>query len=317
MSQHFQFSQFYASPTYLNPAFTGANVCGRASLIYRNQWSGIPGTFTSYQASVDHYLRAYKSGLGVQLFSDVSGIGGLRTTQFSVLYSYEARINKKVMSRGGLSFGSVQRRVDFNAFTFGDQIARKSSTTVDAIGDGRTTYFDIGVGGLVYTASQWLGLAVSHLNRPDQALLNGVSPLPREFKLHGGYKLTIEEHESSSKLIPYVNAVTFAFNFKNQSKFNQLDLGVYYNINVLVMGIWYRGIPITKPNGQDINTDAMIFLLGFNVGRYKLGYSYDLTVSKLTNVNSRGSHEISMAYQLCKLKKIKKKKNVLIACPKF
>lgn len=317
LAQHFQFSQFYASPTYINPAFTGANVCGRASIIYRNQWSGIPGTFTSYQASLDHYMRAYKSGIGIQLFNDVAGIGSLRTLQFSVLYAYEAKLNKKVMARGGLSFGSVQRRVDFNAFTFGDQIARKSSTTVDALGEGRTTYFDIGAGVLVYSSTKWLGLAVSHMNKPDQALLNGTSPLPREFRLHGGYKLTIEEHETSSKLIPYVNAVTLAFNLKNQAKFYQMDVGVYYNINMFVLGLWYRGIPITKPNGQDINTDAVIFLAGLNVGRYKIGYSYDLTISKLNNVNSRGSQEISMSYQLCKSKKIKRKKNVLIACPKF
>jgi type IX secretion system PorP/SprF family membrane protein len=314
-AQHFQFSQFYASPTYINPAFTGANVCGRASIIYRNQWSGIPGTFTSYQASVDHYMRAYKSGIGIQLFNDVAGVGSLRTTQISVLYAYEARINKKVMARGGLSFGSVQRRVDYSAFTFGDQIARNSPTTLDVSGDGRTTYFDVGAGGLIYTNNEWIGLAVNHLNTPDQTLLNNISPLPREYKLHGGYRLTIAEHES--KLIPYINAVTFAFNYKHQSKFNQLDLGIYYNYNWFVIGAWYRGIPVTKPNKQDPNTDAAIFLIGFNLGRYKMGYSYDYTVSKLTNATSNGSHEISMAYQLCNLKKVKRRKNVLIACPKF
>jgi len=316
-AQHFQFSQFYASPTYINPAFTGAGVCGRAAIIYRNQWSGIPGTFTSYQASLDHYMKAYHSGIGIQFFSDEAGLGALKTLQISILYAYEAKLNKKVMARGGLSLGSVQRRVDFDALTFGDQIARNSSTTLDATGQGRVVYFDIGAGGLVYTSDKWIGLAVSHMNRPDQTLLNNVSPLPREFRLHGGYKYTIEEHESSSKKGPYIRALTFAFNLKNQSKFTQMDLGVYYNFNWLVLGAWYRGIPLTKPNGQDINNDAIIFLLGLNGGRYKIGYSYDITISKLTNVNSRGSHEISMSYQLCSFKVSKKKKNVLIACPKF
>jgi hypothetical protein len=96
-----------------------------------------------------------------------------------------------------------------------------------------------------------------------------------------------------------------------------LDLGIYYNLNWFILGAWYRGIPFLKPDGQDINTDAVIFLIGINMNRYKIGYSYDATISKLTNANSRGSHEISMAYQLCNQKKVKKKKNVLIACPKF
>src|SRR5205809_7578306 len=96
-AQHFQFSQFYAAPTYLNPAFTGANVCSRVSLNYRNQWSGIPGTFTSYQASIDHTLRSYNSGIGLQFFSDKAGLGSLRTNQISLLYAYEAKLNKKII----------------------------------------------------------------------------------------------------------------------------------------------------------------------------------------------------------------------------
>src|SRR5688572_6955744 len=118
-SQHYQFSQFYAAPTYLNPAFTGANVCSRVSLNYRSQWSGIPGTFTSYLASYDHYVKSIKSGIGLQFFSDMAGLGGLRTTQVSLLYAYETRLNKKLMGRGGISIGNIQRRVDYSAFTFG------------------------------------------------------------------------------------------------------------------------------------------------------------------------------------------------------
>lgn len=316
-AQNYQFSQFYASPTYLNPAFTGANVCSRVSLNYRNQWAGIPGEFNSYQAAFDHSLKSYKSGIGLQFFSDNAGIGNLKTTQISLLYAYEAKLNKKLMGRGGLSFGSVQRTVDFGAFTFGDQIARQSNNSVEGFGEGRITYMDIGVGFLVYSASTWLGFSASHINKPDQSLMNEISPLPPELKFHGGYKLKIEEREIGNKYIPQINAVTFAFNFKNQSKFNQLDLGIYYTKNWFVIGAWYRGIPISKPNKQDINTDAFIVLTGLNFGSYKLGYSYDITISKLSNVATNGSHEISLAFQLCSSKKTKKKKNILISCPKF
>ncbi len=221
------------------------------------------------------------------------------------------------MGRAGLSLGSVQRSVDYSAFTFGDQIARNSGSSVEGFGDGRAVYFDVGTGILVYTEKEWLGVAVSHLNRPNQSLLDNTSPLPTEFKVHGGYKLTLAEHESTNKKIPYVNLLTLAFNYKHQRKFNQLDLGAYYTKNWLVLGAWYRGIPLSKPNGKDINNDAAVFLIGFNFGTYKFGYSYDYTISKLSNLNSKGSHEISMAYQLCSFKKSKKRKNILISCPKF
>ena len=34
------FSQFYANPLYLNPAFAGTNICPRVNLNYRDQWPG-------------------------------------------------------------------------------------------------------------------------------------------------------------------------------------------------------------------------------------------------------------------------------------
>ena len=62
-AQHYQFSQFYAAPTHLNPAFAGAHVCSRFTMNYRSQWAGIPGGFTTYQAAFDHYFRRTKSGI--------------------------------------------------------------------------------------------------------------------------------------------------------------------------------------------------------------------------------------------------------------
>ena len=42
------FSQFYANPLYLNPAFAGSDICPRASLNFRDQWPGIGKTYVTY-----------------------------------------------------------------------------------------------------------------------------------------------------------------------------------------------------------------------------------------------------------------------------
>ncbi len=42
-----EFTQFYANPLYLNPAFAGTARCPRICLNYRNQWPGITGTFVT------------------------------------------------------------------------------------------------------------------------------------------------------------------------------------------------------------------------------------------------------------------------------
>ena len=53
-----QFSQFYASPLYLNPALTGSVKCPRATLNYRNQWPALGSTYVTYIASFDQQVKA-------------------------------------------------------------------------------------------------------------------------------------------------------------------------------------------------------------------------------------------------------------------
>ena len=44
------FTQFYANPMYLNPAFAGSRVCPRVALNYRNEWPNISGNFVTTAA---------------------------------------------------------------------------------------------------------------------------------------------------------------------------------------------------------------------------------------------------------------------------
>lgn len=318
-SQHYQFSQFYAAQTYLNPAFTGAGVCSRMSVNYRNQWSGIPGEFTTYQVTYDHFVRSINSGLGLQFFSDKAGQGSLKTTRFSALYAYQLQINKTIGARVGFSAGGVQRSIDYSTLTFGDQIARGgAASSVEDVSNIRTLYFDGSVGGLCYTAQSWAGFSFSHFNRPNQSLLADNSRLPGDFKLHAGHKFLLDGDDSeSNKKGAEKNSITTAFNYKKQSKFNQIDIGLYYSKNFFVIGAWYRGIPLWKPTVWYQNNDALVFLVGVSADKLNVGYSYDITLSKLTNISSGGTHEVSLAYQFCNPKKKRKRKAILISCPKF
>ena len=48
-----QFSQFYAAPLYLNPAFAGSTNQGRAGTNYRNQWPAVDANYTTLSAFAD------------------------------------------------------------------------------------------------------------------------------------------------------------------------------------------------------------------------------------------------------------------------
>jgi len=94
-----------------------------------------------------------------------------------------------------------------------------------------------------------------------------------------------------------------------QGDFSELNFGMYYNKYPLVGGVWYRHGVVGNHN-----SDAFIAMLGFQTSVIKMGYSYDFTVSKLTN-ESGGSHEISFAIQFdCRPKK---KRIRAINCPSF
>ncbi|MCW3105376.1 MAG: hypothetical protein JWO09_3816 [Bacteroidetes bacterium] len=314
--QDMHFTQFYSSSLYLNPAFTGADVCSRFSATYRNQWPGVSKAYKSYLASFDHYLTTYNLGIGLLVGNDVAGTGELRTTVINPLVAYEAVLTKKLTMRLGVQPGLGVRSINFNNLVFGDQLARGGSSVATMETPTQTkAYFDIGAGVLAYTRKFWGGLSFYHLNKPNESLLgeNAESTLPIKYSLHSGYKYTLNPDE---KEVTAQRSVSFAMNYRGQMEFDQLDVGFYYTQYVFNLGLWYRGIPGLKAYKPGYsNNDAISMVVGVRTDRMNVGYSYDVTISKLTN-KTQGAHEISVSYQMCKLNK-KKKKRLLVPCPKF
>ena len=147
-----QFSQFYAAPMYLNPAFTGNTTQGRVAANYRKQWLEVPGAFTSYTFSYDQFLRKYNSGIGFMFVKDQAGSGGLRYNSFGALYSYVFRLTREIGVRVGVRGSYTSRDLDFFYLRFSDQIIRddpfNTIETFDRIGK---TYFDFGTGAILFS----------------------------------------------------------------------------------------------------------------------------------------------------------------------
>ena len=230
IGQDMQFTQFYASPLYLNPAFTGANVCSRASLVYRNQWPGVKKTYQSYLLSLDHYLSKQNVGIGLLCGVDNAGTGGLRTTIINPSIAYELKINRTLNVRFGLQPGVTIKSINFNQLLFGDQIARSgnsdgSITTVETPTQTKA-FFDIGAGGLIYTPNFWAGASFSHLTRPNESFYeNEGSTLPIKYSIHGGNKFHLNEDEKDPDLKKSISLVA---NYRGQGEFDQFDVGIYY-----------------------------------------------------------------------------------------
>lgn len=307
-----QFTQFYAAPMYLNPAFTGVTYEHRFVANYRNQWPGIKKAYQTYMASYDYNLSDLNSGLGITVMQDRAGTAGLTHTQFGVNYAYHFKISKFAEIRMGANLNYNMKRLDFSKLKFNDQINSGSSISLDAANYEQLNFMDFAAGALLNSTEYWLGLSTKHLTQPNSSLIGDRVPLPLTISLHGGYRFIIEQ--KSKDLKRYVSP---AFNYRHQQKYDQLDIGVYYYHLPLNVGLWYRGLPFKKYEATYSSRETIAVLVGFDITEYNLrvGYSYDLTISKLGISNSLGGHEISLIYEVAKKKK--RNKRILVSCPKF
>ncbi len=308
-----QFTQFYAAPMYLNPAYTGLTYEHRFVANFRNQWPGVSKAYQTYMASYDYNMSNLNSGLGVIVMQDRAGTAGLTHTQFGVSYSYHFKVGRFTEIRMGANLSYNMKRIDFSKLKFNDQITTGSGTSIDAGNYTPLSYMDFGAGALLNSTKYWLGLSAKHLSQPNASLTGDQIPLPITVSLHGGYRFVFEE-KSRNVLKRYFSP---AFNYRHQQKYDQLDIGVYYYHLPLNIGLWYRGLPFKKYGPTYTSQESIAVLIGFDLTSYniRMGYSYDITVSKLGVGNSLGAHEVSLIYEIAQKKKRNRK--VLVSCPKF
>ena len=306
-----QFTQFYANPLYLNPAFAGTTIQSRFVLVTRIQWASIPGAFQTYSASYDQYIPDINSGFGLNIYYDRAGTGGLSTTTARFSYAYEIKINRNLYIRPAAEIGYVFRALDFSRLTFGDQLQTDNPSSGEIISDQAVQYADVNAGVLLYATNYWAGIAFHHINTPNESFLNEESLVPMKFSLHGGYRFNLSEKGTLER-----NYIFVAAHYKSQGKFDQLDIGFYYEHNALTLGVWYRGLPVAYSQTAGIARDAVALLIGYKQSRLSFAYSYDITISKL-GLNTGGSHEITIVYEWANRKNKRSKRKRVVPCAKF
>jgi len=304
-----QFTQFYSVPLYLGPSFAGATQQHRISACYRSQWLGIPGNYNTYTVAYDRYYTPYNSGMGILFMRDEAGSGKLGYIYFSVLYSYDFNIFQTWHVRPGLSFIYNVYSLDFSKLFFSDQInsdgiMAAKGLAVPPTNDMRGN-IDGSVSGLIYNDKIWFGSTIDHLLRPNMSFYGDKSNIPLKYTFYGGIKLV-----SKGRLLkPVDESISIAYLYRILGDYRQFDLGLYWLNPPLVLGIWYRGIPMI--NSQ--RGDAVAFLAGVKMYKLSFAYSYDFTVSNLIN-STRGAHELSLIFEF---RTEKKKKFHAIPCPEF
>lgn len=318
--QDVEFSQFYANRLYLNPAFAGSEYVPVVGLSYRNQWPQNNRPFVTYSVSYDQFVDVMNGGVGILLLQDNQGQGAIKTTTASAMYSYSLDINRDLSVNAGFKASLIQRELNWQSFVFSDMIDPLYGVIYPSLevqpDDLSKSYWDFSIGLIVNYRSFYFGGVIDHLSEPNEAFnsTQNTAVLPRKYTIHAGASIPIGYSRGLMKNNFVVSPNVL---YQRQQDFEQINYGMYLSKANWVVGAWFR-------HNLSFDFDAFIILLGYQVERVRIGYSYDYVVSNLVKTNS-GAHEISLTYLLGKARSscsgtyyYKKKRRIrAIRCPKF
>jgi type IX secretion system PorP/SprF family membrane protein len=318
------FSQFFASPLTLNPAFTGKfEGIWRVAGNRRDQWRSIPNAYVTSSASVDFPIMKNQIpegdvfGVGISGLTDASANGALKLNYGSVSISYHKALDESGYNTIGAGFQGTYSNLILNTsqLFFEDELTQNGfvqGTSNDYLGNTGLTngnnsrnYFDMNAG-LLYSGSSngennyYIGLSMYHINRPKLSFKqNNNWYLSNRATIHGGGSFAISD----------VVGVNVSFIQQFQNKASETVLGGTLSINAngddekptnVYVGSWMR-----------VN-DAAIPYLGLEIGGLRIGATYDVNISGLKSATgSRGGGEFSIIY----IKRPPESKG--IPCPRF
>ena len=311
------FSQFFASPLTLNPAFTGKfDGKWRLAANHRDQWPSIPKAYVTTSASVDFAILKNKIpendvfGVGISGVSDASANSALKLNYGSLSFSYHKALDENGYNTIGAGFqGTYSSMVlDISKLTFADELGQNGfvrGTTAEVFSNGKNqSYLDMNAG-VLYSGSTngennyYLGVSMYHINRPKVSFKDKNWYLSGRLTVHGGGSFPVSD----------VVALNVSAIYQAQNKASETVLGGALALNAngdninptnVYIGSWIR-----------LN-DAVIPYVGLEFSGLRIGASYDVNISSLkAATGNRGGSEISIIY-------INRKKETKgIPCPRF
>lgn len=311
------FSQFFASPITLNPAFTGKfdgnfRVAGN----YRNQWPTINRAFETKTAAVDFMVMKNKIaandtwGVGILGYSDKAANGAINFNYYSVSTAYHKGLDEEGYHQIGAAFMATYSNMNINVnnLKFADQLTPFGFTgsTTELFNNStlQNNYVDLNAG-ILYNGSTtdknnfYAGVSMYHINKPKQEFTGVHYTLDPRISFHAGTRFAAG----------YNSSVHVSMLHSTQGKASETVIGGAFefllsdngiNQSHVYAGSWVR------------LKDAIIPYVGLEWGNYRLGVSYDVSSSALkTASQNRGGIEVSLIY----IAKPADSKGIV--CPKF
>ena len=293
MGQDIHFSQYFNSPLNVNPAQTG-NFEGdwRAVVNYRDQWSALNLPYRTTMASFDQQLSLNHEHLSVggYLVNDRSGNPVLKTNKVFISGAYYKTISNHYLSVG-LQIGYVLKRID--QYTLNEDWSQVDGAfKAKSYPDDMLSYLDMNFGvnwkHRINRFDLEAGFALFHINHPKESFFGDRSSRsPMRSILDVSAKTDL-----ASGL--YVKPGVMLYSLRGARDFmlgSQAGIAIQgnrFNVKDIHGGLYFRA---TNP------ADALIAMLGVQVHKFAINFSYDVNVSSLNKyTNSRGAFELSIVY---------------------
>ena len=282
-----QFTQFMHSKLIYNPGYAGTSEAICANVLYRQQWVNFPGAPKTGLVSFDMPIGQLPIAVGLNVMSDQ--IGFEKTLFARVALAYNRHIGAGVLGVGA-DFGILQKQ--FNGSWITPDGSGVPDPTIPNYTSGTFTNtitnpnlnklsYDIGFGAFYSIANKmYVGISSTHLAAQDIKASSDVKyALARHYYIVGGYTFNLGEGGKHG-INPNVKV-------KSDAASTQLDVNLTYIYNKMFwVGVSYR------------MQDAIAPMVGYRFLKdrsLKVGYSYDLTLSKIKGYSS-GTHEIMLGY---------------------
>ena len=294
-----QLTQYWAAPTYYNPAYTGLSDFINIRLGARLQWVGIDNAPRSFLGAADMAVKlGKKQRMGVGVTAMQESLGLFSNLFINAQASYKFRFLKGVWSVGiqpayyNTKFkGSDVELPDDDDYHEGTD---QAIPTTDVTGSA----FDLSAG-IMYSHKYFnVGVSCLHILEPEiefssdgaESASEGASyktVLPRQMYFTADGNIPIKN--SLFSLQPSMLVRTDFSNFSAE-----VTMRATYN-KFISFGVGYR------------YKDAVSAMIAAEFNNFFLGYAYDYPISAISKA-STGSHEIVAGYRI-KLNYGEKNKN--------
>jgi len=278
-----QFTQFMNNKLIYNPGYAGTSEAICANVLYRQQWVNFPGAPKTGLLSFDMPIGQLPLAVGLNVMSDQIGFSKTLFARLALAWNRNIGAGKLGV---GIDGGILQQSFNGTWITPDGQGTQDPSIpTWQATGQSsanpglnKLTY-DFGFGAYYTIANKmYVGLSSTHLAAQDIKASSSIKyTLARHYYIVGGYTFDLTQEHA---LQPNIKV-------KSDAASTQLDVNLTYIWNkTLSVGVTYR------------MQDAIAPMIGYRFLKDKslrVGYSYDLTTSKIKGYSS-GTHEISAGY---------------------